>query len=127
MKLIDTEEGAWRLAKAIVSDLKLFNADKLEQLGPGGIPEEIAEGRGLFTARVEPRFHQLFDQAVEQGLGPSGGFAPPRMAAPHPPPWARKPEAPGSSSSPRAAPVVLALAIVVALVAVAAIVWSLAR
>jgi hypothetical protein len=124
MKLIDTEEGAWRLARAVVADLRLYNADKLEQLGPGGIPEEIAEGRGLFTARVEPRFHALFDQAVEQGLGPSRGFAPPRMAVPHPPVRALEPGGP-ESAFPRTT--VVALAILVALVAVAAIVWSLAR
>ena len=59
MPLIETEEAARRLARAIASDLSLYNEDKVLK----GIQndtlfeemrEEIEEGRELFKSRVAP-------------------------------------------------------------------------
>lgn len=59
MALIDNEEAARRLARAIASDLSLYNEEKITQ----GIQEdnlfdvladEIEEGRQLYKTRVSP-------------------------------------------------------------------------
>ena len=63
MPLIDTEEAARRLARAIASDLSLYNEDKIVR----GIEEdrlfeeledEIEEGRALYKSRVSPELYQ---------------------------------------------------------------------
>ena len=64
MPLIETEEAARRLARAIASDLSLYNEDKIlkgiqsdtlfEELA-----EEIEEGRQLFSSRVAPSLFKL--------------------------------------------------------------------
>lgn len=59
MALIDNPEAARRLARAIASDLSLYNEEKIVQ-GFGednlfeAISEEIEEGRQLFKSRVSP-------------------------------------------------------------------------
>lgn len=62
MALIETEEAARRLARAIASDLSLYNEEKIVQ----GIrndnlfeelAEEIDEGRALFKSRVSPELY----------------------------------------------------------------------
>ncbi len=62
MPLIETEEAARRLARAIASDLSLYNEEKITQ----GIAhdnlfevlaEEIEEGRQLFKSRVSPELY----------------------------------------------------------------------
>jgi hypothetical protein len=64
MPLIETEEAARRLARAIASDLSLYNEEKITQ----GITddnlfevlaEEIEEGRALYKSRVSP---ELFNK-----------------------------------------------------------------
>lgn len=59
MPLIETEEAARRLARAIASDLSLYNEDKIV----AGIrnddlfttlAEEVEEGRALYKRRVSP-------------------------------------------------------------------------
>jgi uncharacterized hydantoinase/oxoprolinase family protein len=59
MPLIETEEAARRLARAIASDLSLYNEEKITQ----GIQEdtlfdvlaeEIEEGLALYKSRVSP-------------------------------------------------------------------------
>jgi hypothetical protein len=59
MPLIETEEAARRLARAIASDLSLYNEEKITQ----GIvednlfdvlAEEIEEGKQLYKSRVSP-------------------------------------------------------------------------
>jgi hypothetical protein len=59
MALIDTPDAARRLARAIASDLSLYNEEKITK----GIEQdnlfeelsdEIAEGRALYKSRVSP-------------------------------------------------------------------------
>jgi hypothetical protein len=62
MALIETEEAARRLARAIASDLSLYNEEKIvrgiesdslfEELS-----EEIEEGRALYKSRVAPALY----------------------------------------------------------------------
>lgn len=71
MPLIETEEAARRLARAIASDLSLYNEDKIV----GGITndnlfeslsEEIEEGRALYKRRVSPDLYakNFYDRAL---------------------------------------------------------------
>jgi len=71
MPLIETEEAARRLARAIASDLSLYNEEKIvrgvehdnlfEEL-----TEEIEEGRALYKSRVAPQLYQrnFYDRAL---------------------------------------------------------------
>ncbi len=80
MPLIETEEAARRLARAIASDLSLYNDDKtlkgiqndtlFEEL-----KEEIEEGRELFKSRVAPVLfkHNFYDRAIVDILVRSKG------------------------------------------------------
>jgi len=70
--LIDTPEAANRLARAIASDLSLYNEAKIKE----GIEqdtffsvlsEEIAEGRAHYESRVDPKIlgsSNYFDRAL---------------------------------------------------------------
>lgn len=70
--LIDTPEAANRLARAIASDLSLYNEAKIKE----GIEqdtffsvlsEEIEEGRAHYASRVDPKLLQrtnFFDRAL---------------------------------------------------------------
>lgn len=71
MALIETEEAARRLARAIASDLSLYNEEKINR----GIEadnlfetlnEEIEEGRALFNSRVSPNLYgrNLYNRAI---------------------------------------------------------------
>jgi hypothetical protein len=71
MPLIETEEAARRLARAIASDLSLYNEEKIVR----GIEqdnlfteltEEIEEGRALYKSRVAPQLYQrnFYDRAL---------------------------------------------------------------
>jgi len=71
MALIDNSEQARRLARAIVSDVAIYNREKVEQ----GIREdsifdlleaELEEGRQHFSSRVTPEIaaSKVFDLAV---------------------------------------------------------------
>jgi len=71
MPLIETEEAARRLARAIASDLSLYNEDKIlkgiqnDNLW-SGLSEEIEEGRALYKSRVAPDLYQrnFYDRAL---------------------------------------------------------------
>ena len=80
MPLIETEEAARRLARAIASDLSLYNEEKIV----GGIQnddlftvlaEEIEEGRALFKSRVSPDLYakNFYDRAIVDILVKSKG------------------------------------------------------
>jgi hypothetical protein len=63
MRIIETEEAARRLARAIASDLSLYNEEKsLEGLHNDNLyevlAEEIEEGDELFKSRVTPELYQ---------------------------------------------------------------------
>lgn len=63
MRMIETEEAARRLARAIASDLSLYNEDKiLEGLHNDNLYEvladEIEEGNKLFRSRVTPELYE---------------------------------------------------------------------
>jgi hypothetical protein len=71
MSLIDNPDHAKRLARAIISDVALYNREKVET----GIKndnifdilhEEIEEGRQHFTSRVNPQLasSNIFDIAI---------------------------------------------------------------
>ena len=71
MALIETEEAARRLARAIASDLSLYNEEKIVR----GIEadslfdelhEEIEEGRTLYKSRVAPALYpkNYYDRAL---------------------------------------------------------------
>jgi len=71
MRVIETEEAARRLARAIASDLSLYNEDKiLEGLQADNLyevlDEEIEEGRELFRSRVVPELFEknFYDRAI---------------------------------------------------------------
>ena len=71
MRIIETEEAARRLARAIASDLSLYNEDKiLDGLQNDNLydvlAEEIEEGRELFRSRVTPELYtrNFYDRAI---------------------------------------------------------------
>jgi len=71
MALIETEEAARRLARAIASDLSLYNEEKIVQGIQNDdlferLSEEIEEGRALFKSRVAPALFEknFYDRAV---------------------------------------------------------------
>ena len=80
MPLIQTEEAARRLARAIASGLSLYNEEKIVR----GIEndslfeemsEEIEEGRALYKSRVAPNLYQknFYDRALVDILVKSKG------------------------------------------------------
>jgi hypothetical protein len=70
--LITEPERARRLARAIVSDINLYNADKVKQGIENdnlfeAIEDELEEGRELYRSRVAPEIvekYNFFDLAV---------------------------------------------------------------
>ena len=78
MPLIETEEAARRLARAIASDLSLYNEEKIvrgieNDALFGELTEEIEEGRALYKSRVAPQLYQrnFYDRALVDILGRS--------------------------------------------------------
>ena len=80
MPLIETEEAARRLARAIASDVSLYNEEKIVK----GITddnlftvlaEEIEEGRALYKRRVSPELYpkNFYDRALVDVLVKSKG------------------------------------------------------
>jgi hypothetical protein len=71
MALIETEEAARRLARAIASDLSLYNEEKIVEGVVGDnlfdvLADEIEEGRALFKSRVAPELYKknYYDRAI---------------------------------------------------------------
>jgi len=71
MNLISNPEQARRLARAIISDVAIYNREKVEE----GIrndtifevlADELAEGRQHFTSRITPELAtaNIFDMAI---------------------------------------------------------------
>jgi hypothetical protein len=71
MALIETEEAARRLARAIASDLSLYNEEKIVRGVESDnlfqeLHEEIEEGRALYKSRVAAPLYQrnFYDRAL---------------------------------------------------------------
>ena len=71
MALIETEEAARRLARAIASDLSLYNEEKIVKGVQADnlydeLSGEIQEGRALFKSRVSPDLYSknFYDRAI---------------------------------------------------------------
>lgn len=86
MALIETDEAARRLARAIASDLSLYNEEKInrgiaEDKLFTEISEEIEEGRALFKSRVAPDLFKknFYDRAVIDVLIRSKGSVASKM------------------------------------------------
>jgi uncharacterized hydantoinase/oxoprolinase family protein len=86
MALIETEEAARRLARAIASDLSLSNEEKiLEGIQHDTLfsvlSEELEEGRALFKSRVSPELFakNFYDRAVIDILVRSKGHVQSKM------------------------------------------------
>jgi hypothetical protein len=80
MALIETEDAARRLARAIASDLSLYNEEKIVRGIEGDnlfeeLSEEIEEGRALYKSRVSPTLYKrnLYDRAIVDILVRSKG------------------------------------------------------
>ncbi|MDQ3035486.1 MAG: hypothetical protein M3Y87_23980 [Myxococcota bacterium] len=86
MALIETEEAARRLARAIASDLSLYNEEKIVQGVQGDslfevLSDEIEEGRALFKSRVAPDLYMkgFYDRAIIDILVRSKGHVQSKM------------------------------------------------
>ena len=72
MAVIDTPEKAMRLARAIASDISLYNEDKIKEGIENdtffdAIAGELEEGRALYKSRVAPELYEstnFYDRAV---------------------------------------------------------------
>ena len=71
MNLIDNPEQARRIARAIISDVAIYNREKVEQGIKNDnifdlLTEELAEGRQHFNSRVVPELasSNIFEIAV---------------------------------------------------------------
>ncbi|MGZ3420557.1 MAG: hypothetical protein ACXVEE_21960 [Polyangiales bacterium] len=127
MPLIGDEAAARRLARAIASDIALYNEDKLRTGEP--IHAEVAEGRELFRARVEPSLFRIYEGEIEHVLGPRMAEAKPVVqltdyrSAPRPPRLVSEPKPePGPSPWPER---VLLIGLV--LFVFALVVWAFLR
>lgn len=86
MALIETEEAARRLARAIASDLSLYNEEKIvdgvkrDNLYDA-LAAEIEEGRALFKSRVSPDLYgkNFYDRAIIDILVKSKGHVASKM------------------------------------------------
>jgi hypothetical protein len=80
MALIETDKDARRLARAIASDLSLYNEEKIIRgIETDGLfevlTEEIEEGRALYKSRVSPELYDknFYDRALVDILVKSKG------------------------------------------------------
>jgi len=72
MPLIDAPEAAMRLARAICSDVSLYNEEKIvrgiqQDNFFEAVKEELEEGRELYRSRVAPELFQrtnFYDRAI---------------------------------------------------------------
>ena len=71
MALIEVEKDARRLARAIASDLSLYNEEKIVEGIEGDtlfdtLAEEIEEGRAHYKGRVAPTLYEknFYDRAL---------------------------------------------------------------
>jgi hypothetical protein len=94
--LIQSREAAVRLARAIASDILLYNH---EAIGAGkDVTQEIADGYELFRSRVDPGLHEIFQPTFEDMMRRAHPAPrPARGPAPHP----ERPSGPTVHSRPK--------------------------
>ena len=115
MTLIDTEEGARRLARVILSDIEIYNRAKIK--ARADLKPELEEGYALFRSRVAPALVPLFSQVVADrwpgelrksavAIEPTVAAAPvePPRPARLPPPASTQPPPPAPARLPPPAP-----------------------
>ena len=80
MALIEQEKDARRLARAIASDLSLYNEEKIVEGVEGDtlfdtLADEIEEGRAHYKGRVSPPLYEknFYDRAIVDILVKSKG------------------------------------------------------
>jgi hypothetical protein len=96
--IVDTEDGAARLARVILSDVEIYNAKKIAS--GADLTYEISEGRALFKKRVSPELLPIFETTLAtKGLGQRR-----RAPSPVPVPKAK----PVAAAAPAPAPEVIA-------------------
>jgi hypothetical protein len=84
-QIIDSEARAQQLARAIASDIQLYNKQRIEEgLREDSffevLSEEITEGRDLFRSRVTPELFKrnFYDRAiVDRVIKPMGALKTP--------------------------------------------------
>jgi hypothetical protein len=89
MPLIDKEDSALRLARAIANDVKLYNQERLSRAADPWteLADELAEGRRLYESRVSPQFHGLLETALVEIMPQlAGGPSRPAGGDPEDPP-----------------------------------------
>jgi hypothetical protein len=86
MPLIETEEAARRLARAIASDVSLYNEEKIVRGLENDslfteLADEIEEGRALYKSRVSPDLYHrnFYDRALVDILIRSKGHVKSRI------------------------------------------------
>ncbi|MCA9582309.1 MAG: hypothetical protein KC416_10980 [Myxococcales bacterium] len=86
MAKTDEPKGARRLARAIASDVSLYNEEKIQQGITNdnlfeAIADEIEEGRVLFESRVSPEMYaqNFYGRAIIDVLIRSTGHIPSKM------------------------------------------------
>jgi hypothetical protein len=65
---IDTEEGARRLARAILADIALYNGDRVRDADDVAedLADEIGAGRRLFVTRVAETLAPVYEQELAE-------------------------------------------------------------
>src|SRR4051794_2996638 len=103
VRLIDSEEGARRLSRVILSDIELYNKERI-RVG-ASLASEIEEGRRLFRSRVAPDLFPLFETVLADKKFGGGGAASPVAAAPAAPAARPVEQRPEPVAAPAARPV----------------------
>lgn len=120
--MITDEAQARRLARAICSDIALYEVPATKALAPAergrALAAPIAEGRELFASKVSGSLAYLFDEAVKELVDPSGATDA-AMGAPANHPRVERDPAPSTSA---ALPLVLGMVFVVLLAGIVAFV-----
>lgn len=88
MAQVNSEEAARRLARAIRSDIQLYNRDAISQ--GRDMTEAIAEGRALFEKRVAASLRPIFETVLDEtplgtAIGTGEAIVPRRASSSQPP------------------------------------------
>lgn len=83
MSLIEDEDAARRLARAIMSDVTLYNGDRIAHaMDPErDLATELEEARQLFQKRAAPKYYMLFEDVVRAWAADARARATPGVVA----------------------------------------------